>query len=163
MGKAEISYEEVEGCTPEEVRQGEVDSLKGFQEIICHIVFGVKMDFTRKVRFVANGAMTDMPVGLCYSSVVYRDSVRISFLVAALNDLDILACDIYNSYLNAPFRERSWFVAGLECGNSLEGKFMKLVRALYGLKSSRASCRKMFKYYIVKCLGFTPSSIDPDM
>ena len=33
-----------------------------------------------------NGAMTDTSVGLCYLSVVYRDSVRIIFLVAALND-----------------------------------------------------------------------------
>ena len=42
MGKVEISYEEVEGCTPEEVRQGEIDELKGFQEIRCHIVLDVK-------------------------------------------------------------------------------------------------------------------------
>ena len=66
MGKVEISYEEVEGCTPEEVRQGEVDELRGFQDITCHIVFNVKMDFTRKARYVANGAMTDTTVGLCY-------------------------------------------------------------------------------------------------
>ena len=77
MGKSEISYEEVEGCTTEEVRQVEIDELKGIQEITCHIVFIVKMDFTRKERYVANGAMIDTPVDLCYSSVVYRDSVRI--------------------------------------------------------------------------------------
>ena len=102
MGKAEISYEEVEGCTPKEVRRGEVDELKGFQEITCHIVFDVKMDFTCKAMYLANGAITDTPVGLCYSSVVSRDSVRIAFLVAALNDLYILACDISNAYINAP-------------------------------------------------------------
>ena len=52
MNKEEISYEEVEGCTTGEVRRGEVDELKGFQEITCHIVFDVKMDFTRKARYV---------------------------------------------------------------------------------------------------------------
>ena len=122
MDKAEISYEEVEGCTTEEVRWGEVDELKIFQEIKCNIVFDVKMDFTRKARYVANAAITDKPVGLCYSSVVSCDSVRIEFLVAALNDLDMLECNISNAYLNALCRERIWFVAGLECGKSLEKK-----------------------------------------
>ena len=107
--------------------------------------------------------MTDTPVGLCYSSVVSRFSIRIAFLIAALNDLDILACDISNAYLNAPCRERIWFVAGLECGKSLEGKVMKLVRVLYGLKSSGASWRKMFKDHVVDKLEFTPSVVDPDM
>ena len=86
MGKAEISYEEVKGCTPEEVRQCEVEKLKGFQDITCHIVFDVRIYFTRKARYVANGATIETPVGLCYSSVVSRDSVRIAFLVYALND-----------------------------------------------------------------------------
>ena len=40
---------------------------------------------------------------------------------------------------------------------------MKLVRALYGLKSSGASWRKMFKDYIVSRMGFTPSTVDGDM
>ena len=35
MGKAEIFYEEVEGCTPENFRQGDVDELKVFN--ISHI------------------------------------------------------------------------------------------------------------------------------
>ena len=41
MSKVEVSYEEVGGRTPEEVRLGEVDELKGFQYIICQILFGV--------------------------------------------------------------------------------------------------------------------------
>ena len=113
MGKAEISYEEVEGCTPEEVRRGEVDELKGFQDITCHIVFDIKMYFIRKAKYVSNGAMTDTPVGLCYSSVVSCDSVRTAFLVAALNDLYFLACDTSNAYLNDPCLEKIWFVAGI--------------------------------------------------
>ena len=64
--KEEIFYEEVEGCITEEVRQVEVDELKGFQEITCHIIFDVKMDFTCKARYAENVAMNDMPVGLCY-------------------------------------------------------------------------------------------------
>ena len=148
MSKAQVSYEEVVGCTPEEVRAGKVPSLTGYQEIECHLIFDVKMDFTRKARFVAGGHMTETPVSICYSSVVSRDSVRLAFLVAALNDLDILSCDIGNAYLNAPCREKIWFKAGIECGRSLQGKVMRLVRALYGLKSSGASWRHMFKTFI---------------
>ena len=33
-------------------------------------------------------------MGLFYSSIVSRDSVRIAFLVATLNHLDILACGV---------------------------------------------------------------------
>ena len=60
------------------------------------------MDFIRKARYVENGVMTDTPVGLCYLIVVSCDSVRNALLVAALNDLFILAYGIYNAHLNAP-------------------------------------------------------------
>lgn len=64
----------------------------GYQFIKCHMIFDVKMDFTRKARLVAGGHMTEIPASLTYSSVVSRDSVRIAFLIAALNDLEVLAC-----------------------------------------------------------------------
>ena len=163
MAKAKVAYAEVEDATSEDARQGKVPELTGFQEIKCHLIFDVKMDFTRKARFVAGGHTTETPVGLTYSSVVSRDSVRIAFLVAALNELDILACDIGNAYLNAPCREKIWFEAGIECGHSMKGKPMKLVRALYGLKSSGASWRKMFKDFIESRLGFVPTVMDPDV
>ncbi|KAL7525855.1 hypothetical protein ACHAWF_001533, partial [Thalassiosira exigua] len=163
MAKAKVSYELVDGCTPEEVRSNKVPALRGYQEISCHIIFDVKMDFTRKARFVANGSTTDTPSTLTYSSVLSRDSVRIALLVAALNDLDIFACDIGNAYLNAPCKERIWFVAGHECGHEMKGRVMKLIRALYGLKSSGASWRKMFKDFIVTHLKFIPSRVDGDM
>ena len=73
----------------------------GYKWIPCHMVFDVKMDFTRKARFVAGGHVTDPPTTLTYASVVSRESVRIAFLIAALNNLDILANDVGNAYLNA--------------------------------------------------------------
>jgi hypothetical protein len=33
----------------------------GYKWIKCHLIFDVKMDFTRKARFVAGGHMTDPP------------------------------------------------------------------------------------------------------
>jgi hypothetical protein len=67
----------------------------GYKWIKCHMIFDIKMDFTRKARYVAGGHMTDPPSSITYSSVVSRDSMRIAFLLAALNDINILACDIY--------------------------------------------------------------------
>jgi Reverse transcriptase (RNA-dependent DNA polymerase) len=133
----------------------------GYQEIKCHIIFDVKMDFSRKARFVAGGHMTVTPASITYSSVVSRDSVRLAFLIAALNDLDILSCDIGNAYLNAPCREKIWFEAGKECGEDA-GKAMILKQALYGLKSAGASWRAMFSSSIVE-LGFKDTMVDPDV
>jgi len=126
------------------------------------LIFDVKMDFTRKARFVAGGHMTETPASLTYSSVVSRESVRIAFAIAAVNKLKCLSCDIGNAYLNAECREKIWFVAGPECGDA-EGKVCKLVRALYGLKSSGASWRAMFSDFVKKVLKFEPSVIDPDV
>jgi hypothetical protein len=91
--------------------------LHRFQEITRHLIFDLKMDFSRKFRMVANGAMTEAPASLTYSSVVSRDSVRLAFLIAELNDLDIMAYDVGNAYLNAPCREKIWFKAGAEHGD----------------------------------------------
>ena len=58
------------------------------------MIFDVKMDLTRKARFVAGGHQTDPPKESTYSSVVSRDSIRIAFTLAALNDLDVLSADV---------------------------------------------------------------------
>jgi hypothetical protein len=112
------------------------------------MVFDVKMDLTRKARIVAGGHTTETPASLTYSSVVSRDSVRIAFLYAALNDLDVMSCDVSNAYLNAPCREKIWFVAGPEFG-SRQGQVVKIVRALYGLKSSGAAWRALLQQTLV--------------
>jgi hypothetical protein len=46
MSKVKIAWKLHEGHTPEQVRQGLAEDLIGFQEIGCHLVFDVKMDFT---------------------------------------------------------------------------------------------------------------------
>ena len=117
-----------------------MSGLIGYQEIGYHIIFDVKMDFTKKARFVAGGHTTEAPSSITYSSVVSRDSVRLGFMLAALNGLDVLACDLENVYLNAPCREKVWFEGGTECGED-RGKVLVVVRALYGLKSAGYSWR----------------------
>jgi hypothetical protein len=120
------------------------------------------MDFSHKARFVPGGHTTEAPASITYSSIVSRDSVRIAFLIAGLNDLDIMACDIGNAYLNAPCREKIWFEAGLECGEDA-GSLMIITRALYGLKSSGASWRAMFQNTIITDFGFKDTRVDPDV
>jgi hypothetical protein len=134
----------------------------GHKEIPCHIIFDIKMDFTRKASFVAGGRKTDPPMSLTYSSVVSRDSVRIGFLLAVLNGLDILATDIGNAYINANVREKVYFIAGDEFGAPRKGKPVMIVKALYGLKTSGAAWRAHFADTL-NSMGFTSSLADPDV
>jgi hypothetical protein len=100
MEKVKVAFEFCESWSPEQVRNGAArGDFVGFQEIDCHMIFDVKMDLTRKARFVAGGHTTETPTSITYSSVVSHDSVRITFLSAALNDLDMMACDVSNAYL----------------------------------------------------------------
>ena len=134
----------------------------GYKQIPCHMIFDVKMCLTRKARFVAGGHMTDPPKESTYSSVVSRDSVRIAFTIAALNDLDILAADVQNAYLNAPTRERLYTIAGMEFGANFVGRPVLIVRALYGLKSSGARWRDHMASTL-RDGGFKSCLADPDV
>ena len=86
----------------------------GYQQIKFHMIFDVKLgeNFRRKARLVGGGHTTTARASITYSSVVSRDSVRIALKISALNDLDILACDIQNAYLTAVCREKIWTRAG---------------------------------------------------
>jgi hypothetical protein len=114
------------------LKEGDMPPV-GSQWIPFHMIFDVKCDFTRKARFVAGGHWTDAPSQLTYSSVVTRDSVRIAFLIAALNDLDIMAADVGNAYLQAPVWGKVHTTAGPEFGPN------NIIQAMYGLKSSGAA------------------------
>ena len=81
--------------------------------------------------------------------------------IAALNDLDVFACDVGNAYLNADCREKLWTIAGSEFGSE-KGSVMLIVKALYGLKSSGAAWRsKLAK--TLRGLGYESSASDPDV
>ena len=114
--------------------------LIGYERLGVHMVFDIKLgeNYRRKARLVADGHKTEKPASITYSSVVSRDSVRIAFLIAALNELDILACNIQNAYLTAPCQEKYYVIAGPEFGPE-QGKRMIVRRALYGLKPAGAT------------------------
>ena len=100
------------------------------------MIFDIKLgeNFRRKARLVGGGHTTISPSSIKFSSVVSRYSVRIALTITALNDIDILACDIQNAYLTAICRENIWTFAGPEFGEE-KGTLMLLKMALYGIKS----------------------------
>ena len=96
-----------------------------YRNITCHIIFDVNMGkkFRRKARFFADGHKTNNPAATTYSSVLSRELFRISLTIAVLNELDVLACDIQNTYLTSNCRERLWVLGGPEFGSE-DGKNM---------------------------------------
>ena len=105
MSKVKVAWKADEKFTTEKNRCQKTNEYISFQEIGCHLIFDVKMDFTRKARFFAGGHTTEAPSAITDSSVVSRDSVRLVFMIAALNGLDIMSCNMENAYLNATNRE----------------------------------------------------------
>ena len=106
-----------------------------------------------------------MPAQSTYASVVSRDSVRIGFLIAALNDLDILARDIGNAYLNAPCKEKVHvtIVDDLLFGPEHRNKTAVIARALYGLKSAGNSWRQHLSSRLREELNYFPCQADQDV
>jgi hypothetical protein len=139
--KVRVAFEK-SNTSVDEMRSGQ--ALPGYQEISYQWVFDIKMDgsFTRKARLVAGGHTTEPPTAMTYSSVVSRDSIRIAFMIAALNDLKMCAADVGN----------------IEFGCEV-GSFMLIVRDLYGLKSSGASWASMLNDTL-KSLGYSPLEAD---
>ena len=100
MAKVKVAWKTKEGFIPKQAWRGEGPDLIGYQEIGCHIVFNVKMDFSQKACFVVGGHTTESPVSITYSSVDSHENVCLSLLIAALSGLDIMLGDLQNAYLN---------------------------------------------------------------
>ena len=135
---------------------------KGWSRVTGHIIWDVKMDFTRKARWVLDGHKCPDPEGSTYAGVVSRESVRIALKYAALNGLDVYAADIRNAYLQAPSSQKDYIVCGPEFGLENEGKVALIHRALYGGKSAGRD----FRNHLRSCmhfLNFESCPADPDV
>jgi hypothetical protein len=134
----------------------------GWAKVTGHIIFDVKMDFTRKARWVLDGHKTSNPIGSTYTGVVSRESVRNALTYAALNGLDVVAADIRNAYLQAPLSQKDYIICGPEFGLENQEKKALITRALYGGKSAG----KDFRNHLRSCmrhLDFTSCLADPDV
>ena len=81
-----------------EVLEEEMKAPIGWSKVTGHLVWDVKMDFTRKARWVLDGHKTPNLIGSTYAGVVSRDSIRFAFTYTTLNGLDVFATDIRNAY-----------------------------------------------------------------
>jgi hypothetical protein len=133
----------------------------GYKKIPLRMIFDIKMNFTRQARLVAGGHLTDPPSCLTYSSVVSRESVRIAFLIAAINGYYMIAADVQNVYVQSTSLAKYYAIAVDESGGD-KGKTALIVRALYGLKSSGASWRAHIADTLSNMV-FVPSPGDPDV
>ena len=111
----------------------------GWTQSSGHLVFEVKVDFTRKARWVKDGHKTPQPQKSTYAGDFGRESVRIALTHASLNKLEILTADILNAYLHAPSREKHYIICRLEFGLENVGRRAQIKRALYGGKASRSN------------------------
>ena len=152
MSRVKIAWKADDGHTPSQARVATATTFVGFQDIGCHLIFDVKMDFTRKARFVAGVHTMEAPSSIAHSSVVSRDIVRIKFTIADLKGFDVMSCNLENAYLNSMCREKIWFEGGTKCGED-KGKVLIVVRALYGLKSAGSSWQAALKQ-VLKDLDF---------
>ena len=75
------------------------------------------IDGRRKVRLVAGGQPTVVPLQSAYSGVVTLRGLRIMLFIAELNYLKILTIDYGNLYLEARTRDKVYIIAGPEFGN----------------------------------------------
>jgi hypothetical protein len=134
----------------------------GYQHIDCHMIFDVKITLERKARYVAGGHQTEPTKEITFASVVTRDSIRIAFLVAALNDLEVLSADVSGAYLNANAMEKVYTTAGKEFGPDKVGRPVVITRALYGLRSSGRAWRDHMASTL-RDHGYASCKADPDV
>jgi hypothetical protein len=85
----------------------------------------------------------------------------LAFLIADSNDLEVLAGDVNNAYLNAKSREKIWFEGGIKTGED-KGKVLIGTRALNGLKLSDAAWRADLAATL-RDLNFTSTQADADV
>jgi hypothetical protein len=126
-----------------------------------HIVFNVKFDLHRKARLVAGGHLTEPPVEDIYSGVVGMESIRMAFLIASINNLDICAADIGNAFLYGTTREKVYIIAGDEFGEA-KGRPLIIEKGLYGLRTSSARFHEHLAAKL-RIMGYRPSYADADL
>ena len=117
---------------------------------------------TRKAQYVAGGHLTDVPTYMTYSSAVSRDTVRIGFLMATLNNLDVLFGDIKNAFLEVLTKSKILLYARDE-QKADKDKEVFVVRALYGLNFSALQFRNGLAETLGNRIGYKSSLADPDL
>ena len=145
-----------------EILEGDRSPSPMHIKLDTNLIFDVKMDFTRKARYVGRGDKVPKPEETTFAGVVSRDSVRIALTYAALNELTVTAADIQNAYLQAPCTEKYYIVCGPEFGPDNMGKKALVIRALYGLPGAGRDFRNHLRD-CMRHLHYESCLADPDV
>ena len=107
-----------------------------------------------------NGNLTgELSSDFTYAPVVSLEFIQILFLLAAMNQLEVLMVDISCAFLQSNCKEKIYTVDGKEWGED-EGKILVLLKAVYGLKSCGSAWYEEFATALIS-LGFVPSNASP--
>ena len=134
---------------------------EGYKVIPCHMVYTAKHDSRHKSRFVGGGHRTETPVDSVYSGVVSLSGIRLIAFLAEHNGLNLWVTDVGNAYLESYTKEKVCFRARTEFGEK-EGHLFKIVKALYGLKSSGKRWHDRL-HDVLREMGWTPSKAEEDI
>ncbi len=148
-------------CIAFEILGPKAKAPAGWHKASGHIIFNVKMDFTRKAHWVKDGHKTPDSLTSSFAGVVSQDSICIALMHAALLGLPVLGADIRNAYLQAPSSEQHFIICGPEFGIENKGRIGLIQCAFYGGKVAGRN----FWPHLRDCmehLGFTSSRADPD-
>ena len=103
----------------------------GWKKASGHLIYELKMDFTRKSRWVKDGHRTPNHKKSCYAGVVSCESIQIALTYAALHKIDVKAEDIQNAYLQATPSEKHFIYCYEEFGLEHVGGVALIKSALY--------------------------------
>ena len=134
---------------------------EGYKKIRVHLVYDVKVTLDRKSQLVADGHLTETPIDGVYSSVVSLRGLKITLLIAEINQMEAWCTDIGNVYLEAYMEELLYIIAGPEFGD-LEGHTMIVIKALYRTKTGGVCWWERFSNVLHK-MGFYPSLAEDDI
>ncbi len=95
----DLSKEMGNVCVAFEILGPGTKAPPGWHKASGHLVFDVKMDFTRKERWVKDGHKTPDSATSSFAGVVLRDGICVALTHVALLGLPVLGADIRNAYL----------------------------------------------------------------
>lgn len=113
-----------------------------------------------KARIVARGfeQLQGVDFEELFSPTVNKDTLRLMFAYAAMNDNYIHALDVKTAFLHGELQEEIFLLPPPGCSDNT-ARVWKLCRALYGLKQAPRAWHRKLKQTLIS-LGFTPSDED---
>ena len=90
--------------------------MDGYERLPYHVVWDCKFDYRRKARVVLQEDKQEAITDESYSGVVSLQTVRIMFLLATVNKLQLWAADVVNAFLNGITHDKWYIIAGPKFG-----------------------------------------------